>query len=142
MAHTPFRCEVLTPEGSVFDGDVEMVSTGTTIGTIGILARHTPVLGVLEPTELRLYLSDTEILRFAQSEGYLQVADSHAMLLVEEAIAPDQLNVAELRDKLAEADRELAEAGEDTAKRRFALANKRRYEAFIGVAESASGATR
>ena len=85
MAHTKFPVEVLTPEGEVFNDEVEMVSTRTTVGSIGVLANHAPLLAMLEPTELRLYRSETEIVRFAQSEGYMQVADNHALLLVEEA---------------------------------------------------------
>ena len=46
----------------------------------------------LHPTELRLYTSETEILRFAQAEGYLQVGGNRAMLLVEEAHTPEQLD--------------------------------------------------
>ena len=88
MAHTKFPVEVLTPEGEVFSEEVEMLSTVTAIGSIGILAHHEPLLAMLEPTELRLYRSDTEIVRFAQAEGYLQFADNHALVLVEEAIAP------------------------------------------------------
>ena len=88
MPHTKFQVEVLTPEGEMFNEEVEMVSTRTTLGEIGILANHEPVLATLEPTELRLYRSDTEIVRFAQSEGYLQVGGNHAMLLVQEAITP------------------------------------------------------
>ena len=38
-----------------------MVSTRTEVGSIGILARHQPLLGTLVPTELRLYRSDSEI---------------------------------------------------------------------------------
>ena len=55
MAHTKFQVEVLTPEGEVFNDEVEMVSTRTTLGLIGILAGHAPLLATLEPTELRLY---------------------------------------------------------------------------------------
>ena len=62
-----------------------MVSTRTTVGSIGILANHAPLLAMLDPTELRLYKSESEIVRFAQAEGYLQVADNHALMLVEEA---------------------------------------------------------
>ncbi len=40
MARTKFRVEVLTPEGEVFNEEVEMVSTRTTVGSIGILANH------------------------------------------------------------------------------------------------------
>jgi F-type H+-transporting ATPase subunit epsilon len=85
MAHTPFPVEVLTPEGEVFNGEVEQISTKTTIGSIGILANHEPLLAMLEASELRLYTSDTEILRFETGEGYLQVADNHVLILVKDA---------------------------------------------------------
>ena len=59
-----------------------------TVGSIGILANHAPLLAMLDPTELRLYKSESDIVRFAQGEGYLQVADNRALLLVEEASDP------------------------------------------------------
>ncbi len=85
MARTKFPVEVLTPEGVVFDAEVEMISTRTTSGSIGILANHEPVLATLEPTELRLYRSEADIVRFTQGEGYLQFAENRALLLVQEA---------------------------------------------------------
>ena len=89
MAHTKFQAEVLTPEGPVFSEEVEMLSTVTGTGSIGILANHEPVLATLKPTELRLYRSDSEIVRFNQSAGYLQFADNRALVLVEEATPVD-----------------------------------------------------
>ena len=91
---TKFTVEVLTPEGEVFNDEVEMVSTRTAVGVIGVLAHHEPILAMLDPTELRLYRSDSDIVRFAQSEGYMQVADNHALLLVEEAHEPGALDAA------------------------------------------------
>ena len=134
MARTKFRVEILTPEGEVFNDDVEMVSTRTEVGSIGVLANHTPLLGLLEPTELRLYRSEDDIVRFAQGEGYLQVRKHFALILVEDAIAPEDLDAADLRDKLKASTAE-AEAAEDgsEAKRR-ALRDKRRWEAFLSVA--------
>lgn len=85
MPHTPFPVEVLTPEGEVFTGEVQQISTRTTLGSIGIFAHHEPLLATLEPTELRLYRSDTEILRYETSDGYLQVGDNHVLILVKEA---------------------------------------------------------
>ena len=85
MARSSFPVEVLTPEGKVFEDEVEMVSTRTTTGSIGILANHAPLMAILEPTELRLYKSESEIVRFAQGEGYLQVVDNRALVLVEDA---------------------------------------------------------
>ena len=66
---TKFQVEVLTPEGEVFNDEVEMISTRTTIGSIGVLANHAPVLAMLDPTELRLYRIESEIVRFAQARG-------------------------------------------------------------------------
>ena len=77
--------EVLTPEGQVFEGEVKQVSTRTTTGEIGILANHVPILAALEPTELRLHVSDSEIERYAQAHGWLQVYGNRARLLLEEA---------------------------------------------------------
>ena len=135
MPHTKFKVEILTPEGEVFNDEVEMISTRTTLGGIGVLANHAPVLGMLEPTELRVYRSDDEVLRFAQSEGYIQIGGNHAMLLVQDIQTPEQLDVGVLRERLAEAERELEAAGEDTERRRAALRDQKRWQAFLKVAE-------
>ena len=128
-----FKVEVLTPEGQVFADEVELVSTRTTTGSIGIKARHAPLMAILEPTELRLYRSESEIVRFAQGEGYIQVVDNSALVLVEEAIAPDDIDRAAFETRLKEA-REAAErADEDSEERSRAEREVRRYEAFLKV---------
>jgi F-type H+-transporting ATPase subunit epsilon len=136
VAHSKFRAEVLTPEGEVFNDEVELVSTKTAVGSIGILAHHEPVLAMLDPTELRLYKTESEVVRFAQAEGYLQVADNRALILVEEAVEPGELDAGSLRERLQQAERELESAGDDTEKRRVAERDKRRLEAFLSIAES------
>lgn len=135
MAHTKFPVEVLTPEGEVFNDEVEMISTVTAVGSIGVLANHTPILAMLEPTELRLYKSDSEIVRFAQSEGYMQIAGGRALLLVEEAHEPEALDAGQLRDRLQQAEKELESAGDDSEKRRVAERDKHRWEQFLRIAE-------
>jgi len=133
VSHSKFPAEVLTPEGEVFNEDVEIVSTRTALGVIAILARHEPLLAILEPTELRLYRSDSEIVRFAQAEGYLQFADNHALLLVEEAIPPEQLDRASLETRLSEARASAERAAEGSEQRARALRDVRRCEAFLSV---------
>src|ERR671917_2528398 len=112
-----FKVEVLTPEGQVFADDVEMVSTRTTTGSIGILAHHAPLMAILDPTELRLYRSESDVVRFAQGEGYIQVVDNSALVLVEEAIAPDELDRGAFESRLQEA-REAAERAEEDSEER------------------------
>src|SRR5262249_26305767 len=133
MAHSKVPAQGLTPEGEAFSEEVEMGSTRTSLGLIGILARHEPLLAVLDPTELRLYRSDSEIVRFAQAEGYLQVADNQALLLVEEAIPPEQLDRASLETRLSEARASAERAAEGSEQRARALRDMRRCEAFLSV---------
>jgi F-type H+-transporting ATPase subunit epsilon len=137
MAHTKFPVEVLTPEGEVFNDEVEMVSTKTAVGSIGVLANHAPLLAMLDPTELRLYKSESDVVRFAQAEGYLQVAEGRALLLVEEAHEAGALDVPELRERLRQAEHELEQAGDDSERQRVAERDKRRWEAFLQVAGEA-----
>jgi F-type H+-transporting ATPase subunit epsilon len=138
MARTKFPVEILSPEGQLFDGEVEMVSTRTTTGSIGILAHHTPLLAILDPTELRLYESENEVIRFAQGEGYLQVGFNRALLLVEEAHRPDELDRAELEDKLKRAEQEFEAADEGSESARMAERDRDRWEAFLKVLEDES----
>jgi F-type H+-transporting ATPase subunit epsilon len=133
MAHATFPVEVLTPEGEVFNEQVEMLSTRTSVGTIGILAGHEPMLAMLEPTELRLYRSADEVVRYAQAEGYLQFAENRALLLVEEAIAPAALDRPTFETRLAEARATAERAAEGTEERARALRDIKRYEAFLAV---------
>jgi F-type H+-transporting ATPase subunit epsilon len=135
MAHTKFPAEVLTPEGEVFSEEIEMLSTVTTVGSIGILANHEPLLARLEPTELRLYRSEDEIVRFAQAEGYLQFAENRALVLVEEAIAPGQIDRGAFESKLADARAAADRAEQGSEEQARALRDIRRYEAFLSVAQ-------
>jgi F-type H+-transporting ATPase subunit epsilon len=135
VARTKFDVEVLTPDGEVFADEVEMVSTKTVVGSIGVLAGHQPLLAMLDPTELRLYKSDSDVVSFAQSEGYLQVSAGRVMVLVEEAHDAGDLDAGELRERLQQAEKELEDAGEDSEKRRVAERDKLRWEAFLDIAE-------
>src|SRR3954454_3861565 len=136
MARTPFQVEVLTPEGEAFNDEVEMVSTRTGVGSIGILANHAPLMAMLEPTEFRLYKTESDIVRLAQSEGYLQVVNNECLLLVEDAVEPDKLDRSDLEEKLRDAEKEAGRAEEGSEERARHERDARRYRAFIDIASS------
>jgi F-type H+-transporting ATPase subunit epsilon len=135
VARTPFRVEILTPEGEVFNDEVEMVSTKTTVGSIGLLANHQPLLAMLDPTELRLYKSESDVIRYAQGEGFLQISGEHALVLVDEVFGLDQLDRGDLQSRLDQAQGEIEGSEEGTEERRAAERDARRYEAFLKIAE-------
>ena len=138
MARSNFPVEVLTPEGQVFSDEVEMVSTRTTTGSIGVLANHAPLMAILDPTELRLYKSDSDVVKFAQGEGYLQVVENTALVLVEEAVDPDSLDRSDIESRLEEAQRGMEEAEEGSEERARCERNVQRYKAFLEVAGGSS----
>ena len=97
-------------------------------------ANHAPLMAILDPTELRLYQSESDVVRFAQGEGYLQVVENSALVLVEEALAPEDLDRSDLEAR-AQSARESAEQAEEGSEERARCErNARRYEAFLEVA--------
>ena len=139
MARNTFPVEVLTPEGQVYEGEVEMVSTRTAVGSIGVLANHAPLMAMLEPAELKLYESGSENPRsarrraFAQGEGYLQVVDNSALLIVEDAIKPEDLDRSALESRLKEAQEGLSKAEEDSEEAARHKRDIARAEAFLAI---------
>jgi F-type H+-transporting ATPase subunit epsilon len=134
VAYASFRVEVLTPDGEVFNDEVELVSTRTTVGSLGLRANHTPILAVLEPAELRLYRSESDVLTLAQAEGYMQMTGNHCLLLVEEAMPPEDLDRSALETRVQEADSELEQADDDSERAAKARRDKRRAELFLELA--------
>jgi F-type H+-transporting ATPase subunit epsilon len=131
--HT-LHARVLTPEGQVFDGEVEQLSTRTAVGEIGVLANHVPMLARLRPTELRLHMPGEETKRWAQAEGWLQVFANRAMVLVGECVPPDQLDTGALQERLKDAEQRLSEAEEGSGAHAQAEKDRDRVEAFLEVA--------
>ncbi len=130
-----FEVEILTPEGEVFNGEVSQVSTRTAGGEIGILANHAPLLAALKPTELRLFEGDGEPRRYAQAHGWLQVFGNHARLLLEEAIAPEDLDAGTLKEQLADAEQRFSEAEDKSGEQTRAQKDRDRAEAFLAIAQ-------
>src|SRR6185436_9451404 len=122
----------------VFSGDLVQLSTRTAVGEVGILARHIPMVARLVPAELRLHISDSEIQRYAQGEGWLEVFANRARVLIAEAIPPDQLDARDLRERLDEAEQRLSDAEEGSAAHELAEREKARVQAFLEIAENAS----
>jgi F-type H+-transporting ATPase subunit epsilon len=129
------EAEVLTPEGEVFRGELQMLSTRTAVGEIGILADHIPMIARLVPAELRLHTSESEVERYAQGEGWLEVFANRARVLIAEAIAPDDLDPSELKSRLEDAEQRLEQAEEGSAAAEQAERERARAQAFIEIAE-------
>lgn len=138
MAHQPYTLEILTPEGHVFSGEVEFVSTRTESGSIGLYARHQPLLALLAPTELRVTTAEGEQLSFAQGEGYVQVSPGRVLVLVEEALTASELDAAELEERISDAQARIEAAPAGSEALRVAERDRRRASTFLELARAAA----
>jgi F-type H+-transporting ATPase subunit epsilon len=114
-----FDLSLVTPEGPVFEGEVEMIVVPGAAGEIGVLARHAPLVAMLRAGSTRVYLSETEVREFATGSGFFKVGQDRALALVDDAVDAREIDVARAERQLEEArtELELVERGESDADR-------------------------
>jgi F-type H+-transporting ATPase subunit epsilon len=115
--HPLFPVSVVTPEGAAFEGDAEMLIVPGQSGEIGVLARHAPLVAMLNSGSTRVHLDGGEVREFATGPGFFQVLDNRAIALVDDAVAAGEIDTARAQRQLEEAQEELAkvESGDSTA---------------------------
>src|SRR5680860_526229 len=96
------KITVVTPEGKVFEGDVDFISVPAKSGSMGILPKHIPIVAQLKTGILKL-VSDGKPAYIGVCRGYFELLESRAYVLTEHAILTDSDNkdavVAELNKK-------------------------------------------
>jgi F-type H+-transporting ATPase subunit epsilon len=116
-----FDLSLVTPDGPVFEGEVEMLVVPGAAGEIGVLARHAPLIATLKAGSTRVYLDrDSEnVKEYATGPGFFKVETDRAIALVDDAVSADQIEEGRAREQLETAQRELekVERGESTADR-------------------------
>jgi len=130
-----FDLSVVTPEGSVFDGEAQMLVVPGAAGEIGVLARHAPLVAMLKAGEIRVKAGN-EWQSFAAGPGFFKVQRDRAIVLVDDAVKAGDIDVEQARRDLEEA-RDLlerAEAGEEGIDRWLAEQRVRHAQNKIDVA--------
>jgi F-type H+-transporting ATPase subunit epsilon len=110
--YTPYRVDVITPEGPVFEGDAQIVVVPGTAGQLGILANHAPLISSLKPGRTKVTDAGGEVYEFATASGFVQVRKNEALVLVGEAVPRQNIDLAEARARLEEASTALTRAQE------------------------------
>jgi len=105
-------CRVITPQEVIYDGEVDMVVVRIADGDIGVLRDHAPVVSTVEPREVRITQDDEKYV-YATSDGFFKVSENLVQILVEEAVAPDEIDVDEAESRVENAENELSELSED-----------------------------
>jgi F-type H+-transporting ATPase subunit epsilon len=109
LAGRTFNVSLVTPEGPAFEGDVEMLIVPGADGEIGVLARHAPLVALLNAGSTRIYrdrASDV-VVEFATGPGFFKVEQDRALALVDDAVDAGNIDDARAREQLEEAQAEL-----------------------------------
>ena len=112
MASTVF-CSIVSAEEEIFAGQVEMVVASGTIGELGILPGHTPLLSGVKPGPLRLILEGGEEEIFYASGGFIEVQPTSITILADTALRADDLDEAAALEAQKKAELELSDQRSD-----------------------------
>ncbi|MCH5208665.1 MAG: ATP synthase F1 subunit epsilon [Oscillospiraceae bacterium] len=89
---TPFKLQIITPEKTVFDGDIEQVIVRTTVGDVGILKGHEPYCAAIGIGQMRVMVNG-EFRRAATSGGIIKVSKDLTTILVQTCEWADEIDV-------------------------------------------------
>jgi F-type H+-transporting ATPase subunit epsilon len=116
-----FSISLTTPDGAVFEDEVEMVIVPGAAGEIGVLARHAPLIALLKAGSTRIYANrdSGEAQEFATGPGFFTVELDRAIALVDTAVNVREIDVGTAEAQLEDARMELErlDRGESEADR-------------------------
>jgi F-type H+-transporting ATPase subunit epsilon len=116
-----FSISLVTPEGAVFDDEAEMIIVPGAAGEIGVLARHAPLIAMLNAGSTRVYtdVDSEQVQEFATGPGFFSVEQDRALALVNTAVNVREIDPDAAQAQLEEAQAELEriEQGESEADR-------------------------
>ena len=105
-------CRVITPEGILYDGEADLVVARIADGDLGVMVNHEPLVSSMEIGEVRIKDGEESHV-FATSDGFFKVSENLVQVLVEEAVASDEIDADAAGSRVEEAERELGEVSED-----------------------------
>ncbi|AHY46861.1 ATP synthase F1, epsilon subunit [Rubrobacter radiotolerans] len=113
MAERQLFCRIITPERTVFDGEVEMVKLRIADGDIGVMSDHQPIVSTVGIRDVQVVMENDERQIFATSDGFFKVSDNLVQILVEEAVPAEEIDPDVAGNRIEDAERLLAETPED-----------------------------
>ncbi|MBS1249444.1 MAG: ATP synthase epsilon chain [Chloroflexi bacterium] len=104
----PIRCEIVSQDRVVYEGDVDMVIAPCTLGQVGILPNHAPMLSTLELGSLRVRRGEEEEV-FSVTGGVIEVLPHQVTVLADAAENVAEINIERAREARRRAEKILEE---------------------------------
>ena len=89
---TPFKLQIVTPDGIFFDGMTDNVIVRTTVGDKGILAHHEPYVAAITISKFKVRI-DGEFRYGAISSGVIKVGKEKTVILAQSCEWADEIDV-------------------------------------------------
>jgi len=124
---------IVTPNGKVFEGHVQMVSVRAKSGDMGVLPNHMPLVAPLEISAVKLKTEEKDEY-VAVSGGFIEVRRDSVTILTESAERKEDIDVARAERAKEEAEARLAELGEGSPEYEAAKNDLKRAENRLRVA--------
>jgi F-type H+-transporting ATPase subunit epsilon len=105
---TAFHVQILTPEREAFTGDAIHLYARGSLGYLGVLAHHAPLLTSLEPGVMSVRQPDGQEQHFVVTGGFLEVSNNRATVLADAAEHASEIDAVAAEHALAEARGRLA----------------------------------
>lgn len=102
------RLEIVTPAGTVYSEDVEMVTLPSIAGQMGILPRHVPLIAQMVPGEM-IVRKDGRDVFVATGEGLIEVTGNRVAILTDLAVPADRIDEAKAEEARQRAEARLRE---------------------------------
>ena len=125
MAMT-MHCDIVSAEKEIFSGRVTMVVASGTLGELGIMPGHAPLLTGIKPGPVRLKFDNGEEQVFFASGGYIEVQPGTVTVLADTALRADDLDESAAAQAKEQAERMLQD---QTADFEFSMAAAQLAEA-------------
>ena len=100
------KVNIVTPDGPVYDSEVNMVIANTTSGEIGVLPGHIPMVAPLKVGAIRLKKDgQTDIV--AVSGGFIEVRPDQISILAQSAEVSSTIDLDRAKDAVKRAEERL-----------------------------------
>lgn len=126
--------EFVSPESTLFSGDVDQVDLPGVEGDMGIFAHHAPLVTVLRPGIVTIFRGGARE-AVVVTGGFAEVGPAGLTVLADRAVARDSFDLAILSAEIKDAEEDVADAKDEAQRDKLA-----RHLAQLKALEDALGA--
>ena len=116
MSEEGFHVALVCPEFRLAFDEVRMAVIPGAEGDFGVMAQHAPMLASLRPGVVEVQMMEGESKRIFVRDGFAEVLSGDVVLLAEDVIALEDVDTAELAQKVQNAKEDVADARDEGAR--------------------------